>query len=154
MKPLANNKYEYRAEKYGVKSETLEAYYSQPVKFDDTLSFTIEKTEFYTNEFEDVTLNMGISPSMAMARNMLKSLNISRVDKMASIISITYNDSNRERANQIVDTLIAVYNDDALEDKNKVAQKTESFISDRIALISGELDVVDAQVENIKRTPR
>ena len=152
VKPLANNKYEYRAEKYGVKSETLEAYYSQPVKFDDTLSFTIEKTEFYTNEFEDVTLNMGISPSMAMARNMLKSLNISRVDKMASIISITYNDSNRERANQIVDTLIAVYNDDALEDKNKVAQKTESFISDRIALISGELDVVDAQVENIKRT--
>ncbi|MDY6288390.1 MAG: Wzz/FepE/Etk N-terminal domain-containing protein, partial [Bacteroidales bacterium] len=152
VKPLANNKYEYRAEKYGKKSETLEAYYSQPVKFDDTLSFTIEKTEFYTNEFENVNLQMGISPSMSMARSMLKSLNIARVDKMASIISITYNDSNRERANQIVDTLIAVYNDDALEDKNKVAQKTESFISERIALISGELDVVDAQVENIKRT--
>jgi len=121
VKPLANNKYEYRAEKYGKKSETLEAYYSQPVKFDDTLSFTIEKTKFYTNEFENVNLQMGISPSMSMARSMLKSLNIARVDKMASIISITYNDSNRERANQIVDTLIAVYNDDALEDKNKVA---------------------------------
>ena len=151
VKALANNKYEYRATKFGQTVEA-EAYYSQPVKFDDTVSFTIEKTQFYNKDYEDVTLNMSVLPSMKLARNMLKSITISRVDKMASIISITYNDSNRERANQIVDTLIAVYNDDAIEDKNKVAQKTESFISERIALISGELDVVDAQVENIKRT--
>ena len=153
VKPKANNKYEYTAYKYDKKVSN-EAYYSQPVKFDDTVSFTIEKTPFYTNDFENVNLNMGVTPKMALARNMLKSLSVSRVDKMASIISLTYNDSNRERANQIVDTLIAVYNDDAIEDKNKVAQKTEQFISERIALISGELDVVDAQVESIKLADR
>ena len=82
VKPLANNKYEYRAEKYGEKSETLEAYYSQPVKFDDTLSFTIEKTSFYDNSFEDVTLHLGISPSMAMARTVgrkIRSMQISAI---------------------------------------------------------------------------
>ena len=87
---------------------------------------------------------------MPLARAMIRQLTISRVDKMASIISISFNDANSERANQIVDTLIAVYNDDAIDDKNKVAQKTEAFISERIALISGELGAVDAQVASIK----
>ncbi len=149
IKLLANNKYSYEAKKYDKKGE---AYFSQPVKLDDTVSFIIEKTSFYTNSFENVTLNVGVKEIYPMARSMVKSLNVTRVDKMASIISISYPDKNEKRAGDIVDTLIAVYNDDAIEDKNKVAQKTEKFISDRIALISGELDVVDAQVEAIKRS--
>ena len=146
---LANNKFSYSASDYGVEGE---AYYSQPVKLDDTVSFTIEKTSFYTDAFEGVKLNVGIKEVYPMARNMIKSLSVSRVDKMASILSISYVDKNEKRSGDIVDTLIAVYNDDAIEDKNKVAQKTETFISDRISLISGELDVVDAQVEAIKRS--
>ena len=148
--PLANNKYEFRARKFG-EEVIAEAYYSQPVQFDDTLSFKVEKTSHYSDAFENVRLNLSVRPIMPLAREMVKHLTISRVDKMASVISISYNDPNRKRANEIVDTLIAVYNDDAVEDKNKVAQKTEAFITERISLISGELGDVDAQVENIKR---
>ena len=148
--PRANNKYEYSATMGGV-TRSGEAYYSQRIEMDDTVAFKIECTEFYTKACQDVTFHMAERPIMPLARSMVGRLSVSRVDKMASILSITFNDANSERANQIVDTLIAVYNDDAIDDKNKVAQKTEAFISERIALISGELNVVDAQVESIKR---
>ena len=148
--PKANNKYVFKATKDGVVKQA-EAYFSQPVQFDDSVAFVIERTKYYNKSFEGVTLHMGVHPSLTVARAMLNKLSISRVDKMASIVSIVFNDNNSKRANQVVDTLIAVYNDDAVDDKNKVAQKTNQFISERIALISGELDVVDAQVESIKR---
>ena len=147
--PKPNNKYEFRAYKFGHEISA-EAYYSQQVKFDDTVTFKVEKTDHYTDAFEDVDLNLAALPVIPLAREMIHRLTISRVDKMASVIAISFEDPNRKRANEIVDTLIAVYNDDAVEDKNKVAQKTEVFITERIALISGELGAVDAQVASIK----
>ena len=143
--PRPHNKYEYKASR-GTTHIEGEAYYSQPINLDDTVQFKVERTTFYNKSFEDVTLNMGIHPVLQLARSMIGRLTVSRVDKMASILSISFSDANQKRANQIVDTLIAVYNDDAVDDKNKVAQKTEAFISERIGLISGELNAVDAQV--------
>ena len=152
----ANNKYAYeiRGDRYKKTAKTLkgEAYYSQSINIDDTVSFMIEKTRFYKDDMEGMRLYVGVSEPLTMARGMINDLTVSRVDKFASILSISYKDPNQKRSGDIVDTLIAVYNDDAVEDKNKVAQKTNSFISDRIALISGELDIVDAQVEQIKRS--
>ncbi|MBR5092582.1 MAG: polysaccharide biosynthesis tyrosine autokinase, partial [Bacteroidales bacterium] len=146
----ANNKYAYE----GVWKEKKikgEAYYNQPVNLDDTVTFILEKTPRYNDSFEGVKLNVGVRPVWPLARTMIGSLSVSRVDKMATILSISYTDSNPQRANDIVDTLIAVYNDDAVNDKNKVAQKTEEFIAERIALISSELGDVDAEVEQLKK---
>lgn len=53
------------------------------------------------------------------------------------------------RAQRILDTLIAVYNEDAITDKNKIAQNTENFIVNRIHLIYGELEGVDEQVATL-----
>ena len=115
--PRPHNKYEYKASR-GTTHIEGEAYYSQPINLDDTVQFKVERTTFYNKSFEDVTLNMGIHPVMKLARSMIGRLNVSRVDKMASILSISFSDANQKRANQIVDTLIAVYNDDAVDDKN------------------------------------
>ena len=126
--------------------------YGKPINLDDTVVFKVDKTTFFKKDCEGVTYNMGVHKVFPLARHMIKDLTVTRVDKMASILSIQYKGPNSKCANELVDTLIAVYNDDAVEDKNKVAQKTESFISERISLISGELDVVDTKVESIKRS--
>ena len=128
------------------------AKYGEPVELDDTLLIKVDKTPHYSSEFQGVKLHMGVSEVLPMARRLVKNLSVTRVDKMASILAISYKDENSDRAKQIVDTLIAVYNDDAIDDKNKVAQKTEKFISERIALISGELGSVDSQVEQLKKS--
>ena len=153
--PKDNNKYEYKVKNINnpqVGKAKGEAYYNEQVELNGGVTFLVEKTAHYNDNFEDVTLSMAVVPVHRMARNMLKDLQVARADKLASILSITYKDNNPRRANEIVDTLIAVYNYDVVNDKNKVAEKTEQFISERIALISDELSSVDAQVADIKKS--
>ena len=146
----SNNKFAYTTI-WKNKKVKGEAYFNESVALDDTVSFVVEKTSRYNDSFEGVSLTTGVYPVMPLARRMIKNLTVARADKMASILNITYQDSNPLRANEIVDTLIVVYNDDAVEDKNKVAQKTEEFIAERIILISGELGDVDAEVAQLKK---
>ncbi len=47
--------------------------------------------------------------------------------------------------------LIAVYNEDAINDKNQVTVNTSNFINDRLIIIEEELGSVDADIETYKR---
>lgn len=50
-----------------------------------------------------------------------------------------------------MNTLIAIYNDDAISDKNQVMVNTSNFINDRLIIIEKELGNVDAEIEVFKR---
>ena len=56
-----------------------------------------------------------------------------------------------ERAKDYLLQLVESYNDDANEDKNEVARKTEDFINERIEVIREELDMTESQIEGYKR---
>ena len=62
------------------------------------------------------------------------------MDEDASLIQVTMEDQSTERAADVLTTLIDVYNDVYLQDKNKIAQSTADFIKDRLAIIEGNGD--------------
>ena len=55
------------------------------------------------------------------------------------------------RAEDILNMLIAVYNEDVINDKNQIAVNTSKFINERLIIIERELGSVDANIENFKR---
>ena len=61
------------------------------------------------------------------------------------------NDQIPERAILIINTLIGVYNNEGLEDKNIAAHKTIKFLSDRIDTVRDELNLIEFSEENFKR---
>lgn len=71
--------------------------------------------------------------------------------KMATIINLTLNDVSPQRAEDIINTLIDVYNEDAINDKNQIAINTASFINDRLIIIEKELGGVDTEIADYKR---
>ena len=153
--PRDKDNYEYRIISFNgnkVRGDKNTASFNQIVKVNEYCSFAIEKTENFGGRDIDVTFDMGYSPLYNVAKSMQHRLNVSRVDKIASIISISFTDANANRTREVVDTLIAVYNEDVINDKNMVAQKTEQFIDDRIALIYNELSAVDARVESLQKS--
>ncbi len=144
-----------RIDKDKVKGEEKEARYNQIVRISDNLSFSIDRTESFSEELHaNTTFDMSYTPSYNVAKGILARLEVTRVDKMADILNLSITDRNEQRAQDILDTLIAVYNEDVINDKNKVAQKTENFIDERIALISGELRDVDSKVESLYKSSR
>lgn len=77
-------------------------------------------------------------------------LNVSLVNKDATVIKLSMNHENSEKAKAIINKLVEVYNNDAIEDKNSESKKTAEFIEDRINIIGNELGQVESEKERFK----
>lgn len=95
------------------------------------LSFTYTPTELAVDKYQ-------------------KLLDVSLVDKDATVIGLSMNTHNIKKAEDILNNLVITYNNDAIDDKNSESQKTKAFIDGRIDLISKELEDVENQKEKFK----
>lgn len=77
-------------------------------------------------------------------------LNVSLINKESTVINLSLNYANINKAKDIVNTLVKAYNNDAISDKNSESKKTKDFIDDRINLISKELGQVENEKERFK----
>lgn len=68
----------------------------------------------------------------------------------ATIINLSINDASTRKAEDILNTLIEVYNENWIQDKNQIAISTSQFISDRLGVIENELGHVDENISNYK----
>ncbi len=71
-------------------------------------------------------------------------------DKKASVIDISFNDVSRTRGKDVLSTLVAVYNENWMKDRNQITQSTTEFIKDRLSIIEGELGNVDNDISDYK----
>ena len=65
---------------------------------------------------------------------------------------ISLKNTNPRRGKDFINKLLEMYNINANNDKNEVAQKTAEFIDERIGIISKELGSTEQDLENFKRT--
>jgi len=72
----------------------------------------------------------------------------------SSIIKLSINNNNRYRAIAFLDKLIEVYNQDVINDKQKVVAVTSDFINSRLLIVSQELGDVDLTAETIQKRNR
>jgi len=70
--------------------------------------------------------------------------------KQATIIDISYQDVNIQRAEEFLNTLISVYNENWVKDKNQIAVSTSQFINERLVVIESELGNVDSDISSYK----
>lgn len=99
---------------------------------------------------ENMTIYVSRS-SMLGAMSACKSkLTAALENKNADIINLTYNDVNIQRAEEFLNTLIGVYNENWIKDKNQIAVSTSQFIGERLAVIEDELGNVDSNISTFK----
>jgi capsular exopolysaccharide synthesis family protein len=77
-------------------------------------------------------------------------LTIAKDEEATNIIILSYLDVSTQRAEDILNTLIAVYNENWVKEKNQIAVSTSLFINDRINVIEGELGNVENDISNFK----
>ncbi len=71
-------------------------------------------------------------------------------EENSNIISISINDNSIERADDILRTIVEVYNENYIKDKNKAAKETKSFIDTRLTFVSNELDKIESDISAFK----
>jgi capsular exopolysaccharide synthesis family protein len=75
-------------------------------------------------------------------------LTISRVDLKSNLINISFQDTIPERANNYVDTLVAVYIEESLKKKNSINNKILEFLDERLEKTKGELEISENLLES------
>lgn len=95
-------------------------------------------------------LYVSFSPIMSVARGYASKVNVIASKSRSTVITLSMTETQPGRSIDYLDELVRSYNEDANEDKNEVARKTEEFIADRIRVIQNELDSTEADLEVYK----
>lgn len=93
-----------------------------------------------------------INRPFSVAKGYAASLSITPTSKATSVVTVSLKNSNTWRGKDYIDKLLEMYNINANNDKNEVAQKTAEFIDERIGIISKELGSTERDLENFKRS--
>lgn len=75
---------------------------------------------------------------------------VSLCDKQSNMLNLTFHDRNVQRAEDVINMTIQVYNENWMTDKNQVAVNTAEFINERLRMIESELGVVDQDISSYK----
>ena len=100
-------------------------------------------------------LYVNIDPLINTARRYTSRVKASGVNTSSSSTSVArlyMEDTQQRRALDYLSELLNSYNEDANEDKNDMARKTEEFINERIDLIRHGLDSTEVNLESYKRS--
>lgn len=103
---------------------------------------------FFTKNLNVNELDLYYSTAESKADKLKAGLRVNLVNKETTVIELSMEYPLIEKSQEALNTLVAVYNADAILDKNSESTKTLNFIEDRIKKLSVEL----GQVENEKET--
>ena len=112
----------------------------------------ITKSLGKNNQFKSNYKSISISVNSldAVVASYLGRLKINPVSKTSSVVEISITDPITKRAEDFLDNLIQIYNEDAAADKGFISENTSKFVANRLLLITQELDGVEQDVERFK----
>ena len=77
-------------------------------------------------------------------------LGVVLTEEKSSIIDLSFKDKSLQRAEDVLNTLITVYSEAWVKDRNQIAISTSMFINERLSLIERELGNVDEDISSYK----
>jgi len=95
-------------------------------------------------------LSLSILSKEARVVQLQKMLSVGLLNKDATIVGLSMNYPNVDKAKDIINNLVVAYNQDAISDKNSQSKETMKFIEGRIEVISSELQSVENEKERFK----
>lgn len=89
-------------------------------------------------------------PAEGLGEGMAAGLGVSVATEKGSVLAITTSATSVRKADDILLTLIRIYNDRWLLDRNQIAMATSQFIDERLGVIESELGNVDSDISSYK----
>lgn len=110
----------------------------------------VTPTQKHNNSFIGSSIRYNKGAVNAVTDYYTKNLRADLGNEDATIINLSIDDASIQKAEDILNTLIEVYNEKWIQDKNQIAISTSQFIGDRLGVIENELGNVDENISNYK----
>lgn len=119
------------------------------------LSEEVGTLTFTSNPAAPITgsgsVDVSIVNPLSIAKGYRSALSIEPTSKTTSVVTVSIKDTNKKRGENFINKLVEIYNKNANNDKNEVAQNTARFIDERISVINQELGTTEQELESFKR---
>jgi capsular exopolysaccharide synthesis family protein len=110
---------------------------------------TVEPTSFFSENFINKTVHVTKSNTRVIIDFFKNKLNVS-TDESSTVIRISITDNSVLRAEDVLNTLITIYDKDRIAFKNLVVKNTSNFINERLEIIKQELSEEDKNISHYK----
>ena len=137
--------------RFKIKDETIKTVVTG--HYGDTIQTPVGALVIYPVETEHefkYPIRVTWANSMATAKSYCAKLKISITSKESSVIAISMNDTYPSRASLVLSTLVDVYNEVWIKDKNRAAINTTEFINERLVIIERDLALVEDALKQYK----
>lgn len=98
-------------------------------------------------------LEIRITPLQDVVGSYLSGIRIATTEK-SNVIKLSLQESIKEKARVILNKVIEKYNADVINDKEKIVKTTSDFITNRLNIVSNELEQVDFTAEKLQKDNR
>ncbi len=112
----------------------------------------VTPTLYYTDEYFKSSIKVTKKDLKKVVLDYSREIGVGLANKQATIVNLSLKDVSIPRAEDVLNTLIAIYNEDAIDDKNQIMINTSEFINERLIIIEKELGNVDTDIEVYKRS--
>lgn len=113
-------------------------------------TFVINPTKHWDDSFVGTSIHYAKGSVDAVTDYYADALRANLGNEDATIIDLSIDDASIQKAEDILNTLIEVYNEKWIQDKNQIAVSTSQFIGDRLNVIESELGNVDENIAGYK----
>ena len=130
---------------------------SYTVNLNDTVTvgkgmrLVVTPTNYYSDAWLGKQVEVQKRPLESVVNYYKGALGIQQEEEESSILTLSLKDSSPVRAEDVLNMLITVYNEEAIKDKNQVAVNTANFINERLIIIENELGSVESDLETFKQ---
>lgn len=131
---------------------------SEPVtcNYGDTVSTVFGRLLFTENpehaDFKYWPIVIRVIKPDAAAANLREVISISPTSKTVSTIDLTISDPIPDRAEDILNMLLFIYDRMNKDDKNRIADSTIAFIDERLQIVANELGSVETDIETFRKS--
>ncbi len=110
----------------------------------------IQPTADWGKNFTDEEIYVTKSTVEDVAAGYSASLSVDLNSKESTVLNVALTDQSPKRADDVILKLFEVYNEQWLKDKNRIAESTFDFITERLKSLTKELGDVDQQISDYK----
>jgi len=126
------------------------------VNLNDTIetsmgTLVVSPSIYYHPTWYGRTIKVTKYPRESVVLSFLSRLGMKQLEEDAAVLRLSLQDNSTSRAADILNTMINVYNEEAIIEKNRIAVTTSDFINGRLAQIQDELGAVETDIENLRK---
>lgn len=102
------------------------------------------------NEYKNLNYAITLFPFKQSVLNLTKNLSVSTLNKKSDILVLSISGESPVKSETILNTVVSVFNNDGIKDRQQVSKRTLEFIDERFGYLTQELDSIEGGKQSFK----